>query len=1416
MMIIAGTVGVIGYLSFRNGLEGVNDMAAQIQHSLQARIKHDLDEFLSKPHALNRINAEALRSGLVNPRDYPGQRARFLQQIQAFASVVTCAFGSARGDFIGAGWRSDGVFDSALADKAVDNDYRVYILDERGQPAELVSVVPDYDPRSRSWYQAALNAGQPAWSPIYIWASQNNVGIGAVLPVYDGSGALMGVQLSALSLEHIGRFLSRLKIGKSGQAFIVERSGMLVASSFEPPTRLGPESQEPTAERFQAVESTSPLIRSAAGYLIERFGNFDRIAGDESMRVTLSDQNYFLNVTLFSDGRGLEWLIAVIVPESDFMAHVNANAHATLLMSILALIAAGSIGIFTARWITQPILKLNAAAQQMSQGRWQEIIVPDRFHEVGQLAASFNRMGNQLREAFGTLEDRVRERTRELAVANEHLNAEIVEHKRDEEALRESEERVRRKLESVLSPEGDLGVLELADLIDTPALQKLMDDFYAVARISMSIIDVKGRVLAGVGWQDICTRFHRVQADTCRNCLESDTRLSAGLTQGEYRLHKCRNNLWDMATPIIVAGQHVGNIFTGQFCFEDETIDRELFRAQARGYGFDEKEYLAALDRVPRLSREAVDRGMSFFLKLADTLSQLGYSNVKLARLLAERDRLTDSLRESRAKLEAALASMTDAVLISDAQGRFVDFNDAFATFHRFRDKHECSKTFAEHPDILDVFMANGEPAPLDQWVVPRALRGETVTNAEYSLRRKDTGEIWVGSYSLGPIRDKDGAIVGSVVVGRDITEHQRAKEVLRESESFYRQTLESIPGMVFTTRPDGYCDYQSQQWVDYTGIPMSEHLGDGWNRLLYQEDQARAFAAWRAAVEGRAPYDLEYRVRRHDGAYEWFKVIGRPIRNASGEIVRWFGVAMNIEDLKRAEEALRKSEAKYRNLFTNMAEEVHFWEIVRNEAGGIMTWRLVDVNPPALKTWGRSTAEEIIGKATDEIFGPGATDHYMPVVRKIMTEDVPYFFEDYFPNLDKYFRFTSVPLGDYFITTGTDITAIRKAHEALRQLNETLEQRVAERTELAEARAKQLQALAMELIEAEERERRRVAELLHDDLQQILAAARMQLQAARESLPPEPMLANVERMLEESIEKSRRLSHELSPAVLHHSGLGAALQWLAGQMRDQFGLQVQLEADSAQPFESASLKVFLFRAVQELLFNVVKHAGVRIVQVVLSGSDSSLAITVSDQGRGFNPDILDSYTATRGFGLLSLRERARYIGGRLAIESAPEQGSRFTLTVPISHAGADEVEPPAVDPQPLTQAGSPVSSGMGGIRVLFVDDHAIMRQGLIRLMAGQPNIQVVGEAANGREAIERVRQLKPDVVVMDISMPEMDGIEATRRIKSDQPFVRVIGLSMYEEEHLARSMREAGAEAFVSKTASPAELLEAIYGFDH
>jgi PAS domain S-box-containing protein len=144
---------------------------------------------------------------------------------------------------------------------------------------------------------------------------------------------------------------------------------------------------------------------------------------------------------------------------------------------------------------------------------------------------------------------------------------------------------------------------------------------------------------------------------------------------------------------------------------------------------------------------------------------------------ITEFKRKEEALNEFEAKMAAAMASMTDSVIITDAEGRFVEFNDAYAKFYRFKNKAECAMNFDEFASLFEVFMANGERAPLEMYAIRRALRGETGSNVEYRVRRKDTGESWIGSISFNPIRDKDGAIIGSVITARDITEAKQAEE---------------------------------------------------------------------------------------------------------------------------------------------------------------------------------------------------------------------------------------------------------------------------------------------------------------------------------------------------------------------------------------------------------------------------------------------------------------------------------------------------------------------------------------------------------------------------------------------------------------------------------------------------------------
>ena len=241
----------------------------------------------------------------------------------------------------------------------------------------------------------------------------------------------------------------------------------------------------------------------------------------------------------------------------------------------------------------------------------------------------------------------------------------ISERKQAELALRESESRVQTKLNAILSPEGDVELLQLKDIVDIPAIQAMMDDFFKVTGILSAILDTSGNVLIAVGWQDICTKFHRVNPQMRLNCTESDTQLSAGVAPGAFKFYRCKNSLWDVVTPLMLGDRHVGNLFSGQFFFDDDEVDRDVFRAQARTNGLNEAEYMAALDRVPRFSRERINAAMSFFKQLAHTISQLSYSSIKLARLTTDITRLNSELEERvlarTAALEAANRSLTQA-----------------------------------------------------------------------------------------------------------------------------------------------------------------------------------------------------------------------------------------------------------------------------------------------------------------------------------------------------------------------------------------------------------------------------------------------------------------------------------------------------------------------------------------------------------------------------------------------------------------------------------------------------------------------------------------------------------------------------------------------------------------------------------
>jgi PAS domain S-box-containing protein len=370
------------------------------------------------------------------------------------------------------------------------------------------------------------------------------------------------------------------------------------------------------------------------------------------------------------------------------------------------------------------------------------------------------------------------------------------------------------------------------------------------------------------------------------------------------------------------------------------------------------------------------------------------------------------------------------------------------------------------------------------------------------------------------------------------------------------------------------------------------------------------------------------------------------------------------------------------------------------------------------------------------------------------------------------------------------------------------------------ERRAHQLQKLTLELAQAEDRERRRLAEILHDDLQQVLAAAKFHLgllhHRVQGDAEAKELADDLGRMLREAIEKSRSLSHELSPAVLYQGDLGETFEWLARQVQAKHGLSVHTEVHDRIDSPSEPIKAFLFRAAQEILFNAAKHAQVKEARLRLQRRRGQLWLTVADRGRGFDPQTLGQ---TSGFGLFSIRERAELLGGRMKIRSAKGRGAVFVIAI---NDGREQETTGRAEgkkgPGPVASSDVPALSTsdlprVPRLRILLVDDHEILRAGLAALIGEQADLEVIGQAGDGHRAIELARGLGPDVVVMDVAMPTMPGDEAARQIKAIRPQTRIVALSMFEEPGVAQRMRDAGAEIYLPKTGPSDDLLAAIRG---
>lgn len=500
----------------------------------------------------------------------------------------------------------------------------------------------------------------------------------------------------------------------------------------------------------------------------------------------------------------------------------------------------------------------------------------------------------------------------------------------------------------------------LDQILDIPAIQSILEDLTSLTGIGTALLDLEGNVLVATGWAELCTRFHRVHPETSQNCIESDLYLAGHVESGKFVLYKCRNGLWDVVTPLYISGKHMGNIYSGQFFFDDDQLDLHYFRQQARRFGFDEEAYMAALEKVPRIERKKLDTLMGFLVKFTGMLSSSAVNIIELSRTVADYQAAEATLKASEAKSQALLATIPDLIFVIDANGVFLDYRAATDTVLAVPAEQIIGNTISATmpPGVAEASLA----------CINRALTTGDAQTLEYALPLPEG----TGYYEARMVKMNNNTVL---CVSRDISERKEAEEKVQSSASFLNSVISGSPIPQFLIDRSHTVLQWNQAMERYSGIPAREIVGTRkhWSAFYDHERPCLVDLLIEGSIEAMADfYPGKYRESRNiEGAYEatdffprmkdngrWLYFTAAPVHNAQGEIIGGVETLEDVTESVRKEEELRHMNRIQSLILENTAVGIAF---VRNR---LIEWS----NGRVAEMMGRNP-EEVVGKSTRIIY---------------------------------------------------------------------------------------------------------------------------------------------------------------------------------------------------------------------------------------------------------------------------------------------------------------------------------------------------------------------------------------------------------------------------------------------------------------
>jgi PAS domain S-box-containing protein len=782
---------------------------------------------------------------------------------------------------------------------------------------------------------------------------------------------------------------------------------------------------------------------------------------------------------------------------------------------------------------------------------------------------------------------------------------------------------------------------------------------------------------------------------------------------------------------------------------------------------------------------------------------------------ITQRLAMEAALQEKEARYRALFESAGDAIVIMQGD-QIVDCNSrALELTGRSREEMLSNPTV----DYFPPTQPNGQDS--QQFFLEKVI----ASRVDGPQRFEWTGLI-AGDVPMHTDVTLTTFMLGSTLhiqsIMRDITQRKRLEDALAQRGQQYRSLFEHAGDGILIMEGEKVLDC-NQRLLDIYGISREDLMGRSDYSLsphLQPNGQSsQAFFAEKvSAVRPDNPQTFQWSGTKLDGTPIQTEVTLTTVmldgKACAQSLIR------DVTRRRQLEDALVESELRYRTLFDSAGDAIAIHK----------DFRTIDCNQRMLELYGLSR-EEILSSTVGDYFPPAqpnGQDSREFFLEKLMAARAgnPQIYEWHGRKRDGTLIITEINLTSFTIGGETydqaiarDITKRKQLEAALRDLNKTLEDRVVQRTDELEKvcaellqRNDQFRALAARLTQAEDEERRRIAQVLHDNHQQLIVAAKFRveiLQGDTYCSNANEVARQVLEILDQALAASRSLTMELAPPILYGAGLVVALQWLARWMEENYKLEVAVHGTLPMTRVPTEVSTLLFQAVRELLFNVIKHSGVRKATVSVLMEHNLLVVTVADEGAGF--EVAAQLETPRSFGLFSIQERLALLGGQLDIVSRPGSGtvSRMAITLPASQEPVPDVA--AQRQRIMEQAVHTPSAHVGDIRILVTDDHAPSRASLMQILGLVSDFEIVGQAVDGLDALEKVRLLQPDVVLMDVTMPRLNGLEATRRITREYPGVKVLGFSMLGSEEIESYMLAAGATRYLHKSSPADDLIAAI-----